>query len=175
MIGLQHRLINYNSKRDLVSKFLNYKNVNEISSVKSMNLNFSELKNKSLVILGLGFFYLLVQKKGYSKIKTKKHFSKNFNCSVKLSEVEALNFLERFFYVNLLNILDLEGGFSKRFISGSGTFSFTIKDIYIFSELGDSLSKFQSLKNLNISLSFSNTNRVENIAVLQSIGFTFKD
>lgn len=174
MSVVHENLITCSSKRDLVSKILFYKNVNEISSVDSLILGFSELKNKSLVILGLSFFYLLTQKKGYSKIKQKKIFSKNFNCSVKLKSFEIFLFLEKFFYFNLPNILDLEGGFSKKFCSDSGTFSFSVKDIYAFSELGDSLVKFQSLKNLNIVLNFSSMSKKENIFLLQSLGFIFK-
>lgn len=171
----QENLINYNSKRDLVSKVLFYKNVNEVSSIDSLILNFSELKNKSLVVLGLAFLFLLVGKKGHSKIKMKKNFSKNFNCNVQLKSQEVFPFLEKFFYFNLPNILDLEGGFSKTFCSENGTFSFSVKDIYVFSELGDSLSKFQNLKNLNIVLNFSSLDRKENLFLLQSLGFVFKE
>jgi len=164
-----------NSRRDLVSKLNFYKNVNEVSSINFLNLNFSELKNKPSVILGLGFLYLLANKKGKVSSISRSSFSKNMNCNLRLKKNEALNFIEKFLLLNLKNILDLEEGFSKKNFSETGTFSFTIKDIYTFSELEDNLFKFRTLKNLNISISFTSQNKYENMRLLQSLGFVFKN
>ena len=163
------------SRRDLVSKLNLYKNVNEVGFIKHINLNFSELKNKPSTILGLGFLYLLGNKKGTVGFKSRTSFSKNFSCNLRLDKEESFFFLEKFLYLNLKNILDLEEGFSKKQISKTGVFSFSIKDIYAFSELGDNLFKFRILKNLNISIAFSNKDKDENIKILQSLGFFFKD
>lgn len=76
---------------------------------------------------------------------------------------------------NLKNILDLEEGFLKTGFSDTGTFSFRIKDIYVFSELGENLFKFRNLKNLNVSILFSSLNKLENIRLLKGLGFIFKD
>jgi hypothetical protein len=170
-----YRNILHNSQKDLISKYGSYKNVNQVSAIKNLNLNFSELKNKPLVVLGLGFLFLLTNKKGCASIVTRSSFSKNLNCNLRLDRVEAVSFLEKFLILNLRNILDLEEGFSKNNFSKAGTFSFTIKDIYVFSELGDDLFKFHNLKNLNISINFTSPERTENIFLLQSLGFSFKN
>lgn len=164
-----------NSRRDLVSKLNIYKNINQISSIKFLNLNFSEIKGKSTVILGLGFLYLLTGKKGKIMSNSRSFFSKNMYCNLHLKKGESLDFIEKFLSLNLKNILDLEEGFSKKNLSETGTFSFTIKDIYIFSELEDNLFKFRNLKNLNVSISFESSNKYENILLLQSLGFLFKN
>ena len=57
----------------------------------------------------------------------------------------------------------------------TGIFSFRIKDIYVFSELGENLFKFRNLKNLNVSILFSSLNKVENIKLLKGLGFIFKE
>ena len=174
MKGLQQiRLLN--SRKDLISKKNLYNNINQVSFIKYINLNFSELKNKTSTILGLGFLYLLGNKKGVVGFKSRSSFSKNYSCNLKLERRDAFCFLEKFLTLNLKNILDLEEGFSKKQISNTGVFAFSIKDIYIFSDLGDNLFKFRILKNLNISITFSSQNKDENIKLLQSLGFYFKD
>lgn len=164
-----------NSRRDLVSKSNFYKNINQVSIIASLDLNFSELKNKSLVILGLSFFYLLVGRKGKISRNPRASFTKNINCNLRLGRGGALLFLEKFLALNLKNILDLEEGFLKSNFSERGTFSFTIKDVYTFSELEDDLFKLRHLKNLNIAITFTNQSKQKNMQLLQSLGFIFKD
>jgi ribosomal protein L5 len=169
------RLYLLNSRKDLVSKLNLYKNVNQISSIKYVNLSFSELKNKFSVALALAFLCLISNKKGKFNLKSRFSFSKTHGCSLKLKREEAFFFLENFLFFNLKNILDLEEGFSKSSFSETGTFSFTVKDVYAFSELGDNLFKLRILKNLNIAVLFSSQNRGENIQLLKSLGFLFKN
>lgn len=162
------------SRKDLTSKLALYDNVNQVSFIRYINLNFSGLKDKSSVILGLGFLYLLGNRRG-ELLLSSSTFTKNLGCSLKLKGTEAFYFLQRFLQFNLSNILDFEEGFLKKSFSTMGTFSFVIKDIYIFSELGENLFKFRNLKNLNISIIFSNNNIKENILLLQSLGVVFKN
>ena len=174
MEGLQRSFL-LNSRKDLVSKLNFYKNVNTVSTVKYINLSFFELKNKFLVCLGLCFLFLICNKKGKFHLKSRFSFSKSFGCNLKLHSEEAFFFLEKFLLLNLKNILDLEEGFSKTGFNDTGIFSFRIKDIYVFSELGENLFKFRNLKNLNVSILFSSLNKVENIKLLKGLGFIFKE
>lgn len=164
-----------NSRKDLVSKLSYYQNVNEISSIKYIDLSFFELKNKFLVCLALCFLLLICNRKGKFQLKSRFNFSKSFGCSLRLKSEDAFFFLEKFLLLNLKNILDLEEGFLKTGFSDTGTFSFRVKDIYVFSELGESLFKFRNLKNLNVSILFSSLNKLENIKLLTGLGFMFKE
>ena len=94
---------------------------------------------------------------------------------MQLSSKESLNFLERFLLLNLRQVLELEDGFNKKSLSKNGTFSFVINDIHIFTELGEDLFKFRDLKNLTISIIFSNNDLNSNLFLLESVGFRFKN
>jgi hypothetical protein len=162
-----------NSRRDLVSKFNSYKNINQLSFIYFLNFNFFEEKDKFLVVIGLGLFYLLTSKKG--RISVVPRFTKSKNCNLCLSGEEALLFLGRFLKLSLKNVLGLEEGFSVFNFSEIGTFSFMIQDIYTFSELEDNLFKLRNLKNLNISMSFTSHDKQENIEMFRSLGFVFQN
>lgn len=165
-----------NSQRDLISKFNHYENVHEISTISFIDVEFSNLKKKSLCILSLAFVYILTGKKGCVSTRRKKNSNKKIDSAgSRLREPLDLIFLERFLLVNLPNIIDLEKGFSKSSLSNTGTFSFTVNDIYTFEELGDVLFKFRHLENLRVHLDFSRRNIKENIELLRSFGFFFKD
>lgn len=161
-------------RKDMASKLVLYNNVNQISLIRYINLNFSGLKNKSSAILGLGFLYLLGNRKGKLLLSSSSSFNKSLGCNLKLEGDEAFYFLYRFLDFNLENILDFEEGFLKKSFSNMGTFSFVVKDMYIFSELAENLFKFRNLKNLNISIIFSKKGEQENMLLLQSLGFPFK-
>lgn len=162
-----------NTRRDLISKFNHYENINKINSIKSIDFNFSDLKNKKFCLLALGFLFLITNKKGFIPSLSRKNFSKNFRCRLKLNNKESLKFLEIFVRLNLKNILDLDEGFSSSSFSDKGTFSFMVKDLYVFSELGDSIFKFRNLKNLNIFITFDSFNNKENLELLRSFGISF--
>lgn len=162
-----------NSRRDLISKFNHYENINKINSIKSIGFSFPSLKNKKFCLLGLGFLFLLTKKKGIIPSTSRKSFKNSFKCYLKLKEKDSFNFLENFLRLNLKNILDLDEGFSKGSFSSKGTFSFIVQDLYIFSELGESIFKFRNLRNLNIFINFKSFNKKENIELLRSFGFTF--
>lgn len=164
-----------NSRRDLVSKSNSYKNINQLSCINKVHLSFSGIKNKPMTILGVGFLYLITYKKGKIPIKLRSSFTKDFNCKLLLSRDESFLFIEYFLNLVTKNIIDLEEGFSKSNFSKTGTFSFTIKDIYAFSELEDNLFKFKDLKNLNLSINLSSRSVKENIELLRSLGYMFKD
>jgi len=172
MFHLQKKYL-FSSRRDLVSKFNSYKNVHQISFIKFMSLTFLKLKKKPLALLGLGFLFLVTNKKGCLALSSRKSLKKSFGCFVKLKNEEALIFIEKFLKLSFRNIMDLEEGFSKKSFSTMGTFGFFIKDIYSFSELGDVLFKFRNLNNLNIVFDFSSKDRYENIELLRSLGFIF--
>ena len=174
MKGLAYFYLLKNSQKDLISKNL-YENINQISNIKHINLSFSKLRNKLFIILALAFLYLITNKKGRVILKSKFNSSKIYGCSLKLKYKDALFFLEKFLFVNLKNILDLEDGFLKSGLSDLGTFSFTVKDIYTFFELDENLSKLYILKNLNIMVLFSSDNKYENMQLLKSLGVMFKD
>ena len=61
-----------NSRRDLISKFNDYHNINELSKVNRIDLDFNSIKSKSITILGLCFFYLLTGLKGSYGFSSKK-------------------------------------------------------------------------------------------------------
>lgn len=48
-----------------------------------------------------------------------------------------------------------------------------MQDLYIFSELGESIFKFRNLRNLNIFINFKSFSKKENIELLKSFGFSF--
>lgn len=173
MQNLQNTYLNA-SRRDLVSKVKYYNNMNDIGHVKSLTFNFSDLKNKESCLLGLSFFYFLMNKKGIVGVNSKGFFKRRLNCSLKLNKKYSILFLERFLNLNLKKNLDFRNGFNLNF-SNSATFSFTIKDVYIFSELGDDIFKYRDLKNLNISITFNNNDKNINKNLLQSLGFVFKN
>ena len=52
-----------------------YQNVNEISSIKYIDLSFFELKNKFLVCLALCFLLLICNRKGKFQLKSRFNFS----------------------------------------------------------------------------------------------------
>jgi hypothetical protein len=54
----------FNSRRDLISKSNVYKNINDISFINSINLEFINLKHKSICIIGLCFFLFIFRVKG---------------------------------------------------------------------------------------------------------------
>lgn len=161
-------------RKDMASKLALYSNVNQISLIRYINLNFSGLKTKSSVILGLGFLYLLGGRRGRLILSSSLNFTKSLGCNLKLKGVEAFYFLQKFLDFNLVNILDFEEGFSRFSFSDAGSFSFIVRDIYVFSEFSENLFKFRNLKNLNISIIFSSNNKDENVLLLQSLGFLFK-
>lgn len=162
-----------NSRRDLISKFNHYENINNVNSIKSTDFSFSSLKNKKFCLLGLGFLFLITRKKGVIPTPSRKNFNKNLKCHLKLKKTDSLNFIENFLRLNVKNILDLDEGFAKKNFSEKGTFSFIIQDLYIFSELGESVFKFRNLRNLNIFINFTSFNKKENLELLKSFGFSF--
>lgn len=163
------------SRRDIVSKSKGYVNINEVSHVKFLLLKFLNLRNKAFALLGLSFLFLLTNKKGKVLSVSRKSFSKNIGCFLRLGPKDSLDFLERFLLLNFYRVMELEDGFSKKSLSKTGTFSFTIEDIHVFSELGDDLFKFRQLKNLTVSIIFSHNNLNSNLFLLESIGFNFKN
>lgn len=158
-----------NSRRDLISKFNYYKNINKINSIKSISFNFHNLKNKKICLLSLGFLFLITKKKGFIPLS----FKKNFMCFLKLNNKNSLKFLEVFLKLNFKNILNLEEVFSFSSFSNKGTFSFMIKDLYLFSEIGNNIFKFKNLNNLNIFITFNSFNKKENLELLRSFGIFF--
>lgn len=162
-----------NSRRDLISKFNYYENINKVNSINSIDFTFSGLKNKKFCLLGLGFLFLLTKKKGIIPLVSRKSFKKNFRCCLKLKQKNSFFFLENFLRLSLKNMLDLDEGFSKKNFSSKGTFSFIVQDLYIFSELGESIFKFRNLRNLNIFINFKSFSKKENIELLKSFGFSF--
>lgn len=161
------------SRRDLVSKFGFYKNVYEISSVKYLDLSFLKVKKKTEVLFGLGFLFLISNKKGRLLLSSRKSLKKSFGCFVKLKNYEVLSFIEKFLSISVQNVIDFEEGFSKKSFSNMGTFAFFIKDIFSFPELGDLLFKFRNLSNLSVVFNFSSKNKNENLELLRSFGFNF--
>jgi len=161
-----------NSRRDLVSKLGHYENVNQVSFIKFINLNFLNLQRKSLVILGLGFLFFLTNKKGILS-PFNRSSKKNYNCFLKLKGKFLFAFLERLVQINLASILGFEEGLLKKSFSKTGTFSFQVEDIYTFLELGNDLFKFRKLKDLKIFFNFSQPSLKENILLLNSFGFHF--
>ena len=171
-----HKFYLINSRKDLVSKLNSYKNVNEINCIQHIDLNFSELKNKSSVILCLSFFYLLTSKYGKQSTSLSsgnKKAKKNFGCSLRLSDKEVFHFIEKILFLNFDNVSELNEFFSKSNLSNNKTFSFSVKDIYNFSELGEDLFKYRFLKNLRIYFSFKDKEKKANFFLLQSLGFKF--
>ena len=164
------------SRRDLVSKFDSYTNVSELDFISYIDLNFSELKNKSFVALGLGFFYLLVGKRGryiLPSTSLKRGLKKKLICSLRLNRKQIFNFLEKLLFLNFDNVSNLKEFYSKNSLSKNKTFSFTIKDIYNFTELEENSFKFRNLNNLRIFFTFSNNNKKKNFELLKSLGFKF--
>ena len=163
-----------NSRRDLVSKSETYENINKLNSLVNINLNFSELKSKSFVILCLSFFYLLANKKGKYKTfssKVGKNLNKNLVCSLRLEKNEIFLFLEKILLVNFNNKSRISNLFFKRSFSNNKTLSFTIKDIYSFIEFEEELFKYRHLKNSLVYFSFLNKKKKKNSFLLQSLGF----
>ena len=163
-----------NSRRDLVSKSETYENINKLNSLVNINLNFSELKSKSFVILCLSFFYLLANKKGKYKAfssKVGKNINKNLVCSLRLEKNEIFLFLEKILLVNFNNKSRISNLFFKKSFSSNKTLSFTIKDIYSFTEFEEELFKYRYLRNLRVYFSFLNKKKKKNSFLLQSLGF----
>jgi hypothetical protein len=173
MLPLQ-KLYLFHTRKDLVSKFNYYKNINQVSRIKLLSLTFFKLTEKSLALLGLGFFFLINNKRGFISLSSSEKFlKKSFNSSLKLKDEEIFIFLEKFLKICLITIIDFEGGFSKKSFSTTGTFSFNLKDTYAFLELGEVLFKFRNLNNLNITFDFNRNNTIENMGLLKSLGFNF--
>lgn len=174
MLGLKDSYFS-SSKRDLVSKFKDYENISQLTYVKSLVFSFSSLKEKYLAILGLSFFYLLANKKGIITLSGKSSFKKkkSIGCKIKLNKEDSLFFLFQFLNLNFKNVSEAEECFLKKKFSNSGTFSFLIKDIHLFSNVGDDLLKLSGLSNLNIFINFKDSRKRVNLLLLQSLGFKF--
>ena len=104
MIHQRYKLYYLNQiKRDFISKTLSVKNVNEIPKIEkvSLNLDFSKNVSNSIILCSLLFmFFISAGKQGelnYSKFK-----SKPIGCDLNLNKFEAIDFLEKLFYLNIL-------------------------------------------------------------------------
>lgn len=164
----------FRSRRDLISKFNNYKNINELSLITAINLDFVGLKHKSASILGLCFFYLFLGLKGKTGFSLGKRLKKMMFCSLSLKKKNVFSFLEKYIFIHLYNSLSFDSNFKKQSLSNVGTFSFIINDIYKFLEFEESIARFRYLKNLKINFVFSKTLQKENLALLKSLGFSLK-
>jgi len=164
------------SKRDLASNPNQlHKNVNELSSLKSLTLNFSEIKSKKAGASGLAFINLLANKKGRMSFKGRRESTeKNIGCALKLSKGESLVFIDRFINCDLVSFLNSESSTLGSNFSEVGNFSFYIKDVFTFLDLGDSLFRFRDLENLNVSIVFSRKVGYGNSKLLRSLGFIFQ-
>jgi hypothetical protein len=165
-----------NSRRDLISKLNYYKNINEVTSIKSINLEFIGFKHKTVSILGLCFFYLFLGLQGKAGFFSGKNLKKTMFCNLNLfKNKDIFLFLEKYIFILLYNHLNLDEKFKNSSLSNTGTFSFVIKDIFKFLELEENLFRFRSLKNLKISFVFTSQDRDANLKLLKSLGFKFKN
>jgi hypothetical protein len=163
----------FNSRRDLISKSNGYKNINNISFINSINLEFINLKHKSICIIGLCFFYLFLGLKGNYGSYSRSNLKKTLYCSLNLNNnKDKFFFLEKFIFINFYNEL-INNKLKIKSLSNVGTFSFIINDLYKFLELDENLFRFRKLDKLKISFNFNIKNKKTILILLKSLGFSF--
>lgn len=162
-----------NSRRDLISKSSSYKNINGLSKIDFLSLDFLKSKNsKSFAIRALCFFYFFLGFKGNVRLYSKPGLKKSIFCDLELvHRKDIFLFMEKYYY----NILYKEAPerLLKSSLSNTGTFSFMIKDILDFVELEESIFRFRNLENFKVTFVFSTSKIAENLNLLRSLGFIF--
>lgn len=163
----------FNSRRDLISKSNVYKNINNTPFINSINLEFTNLKHKSICIIGLCFLYLFLGLKGNYGSYSKSNLKRTLYCSLNLkSNKDKFLFLEKFIFINFYNDLTTNKVKMKS-LSNVGTFSFIVNDLYKFLELDENLFRFRKLDKLKISFNFNIKDKKGILTLLKSLGFSF--
>lgn len=163
-------------KNDLYNKFL-YKNTKKIPEIKKIILNFGcltpEIKKISASLLAIE---LLTNKKGQLTKATKPNaFLKvkkgsPVGCKTTLQKQQIYNFLEKnniqiFLKTKNLRSFNLTDKINKN------SFSYEIKDTFVFSELEKHYHLFQNLPKLNITITLTTTKTEELSFIIKSFQF----
>jgi ribosomal protein L5 len=150
-----------------LTKF-NYKNINDLTYLKKLNLKF-DFKQTANLLSGLVALKLITNKTPFLEkevLKSKKKFKPLIKgCYVSLDRSDLYYFLDKLVHLYLPKVQFFKGFEMKNL--NKNNFYHQIEDISIFTELEDEFENFITLKNLKLNFYFSKSDLIQNKFLFQ--------